>query len=137
MEDLYPLILDSFEKGLTFTFPIHGTSMVPLLHTGDLVTLEKPKDRLKKGDIALYRRENGAFVLHRVRRVQDKEYTFVGDHQYTIEKGILDSQIIGLVISYQKSGKEKTYTMKNFKYKIYKLLVRISLLRRVFGRICK
>ena len=47
MEDLYPLILDAFSKDLAFTFPIHGTSMLPLLRTNDLVTLKKSIDHLR------------------------------------------------------------------------------------------
>lgn len=133
MEDLYPLMLEAFNNDLTFTFPINGTSMQPLLHTGDLVTIKKIDNRIKKGDIALFRRENGAFVLHRVRRVNYDSYSFVGDHQYKLEKGIKDNQLIGLVISYKKNNKE--YHLNNFKYKLYKLLVRIGILRKVFGRI--
>ena len=26
MEDIYPFILEAFDKGLAFTFPIHGTT---------------------------------------------------------------------------------------------------------------
>ena len=132
MEELYPLILEAFNKGLTFTFPIHGTSMQPLLKTGDLVVLKKIDAKLKKGDIILYQRVDKSFVLHRIRKVKKDSYTLVGDHQYLLEKGILDSQIIGVVIAYQK--KDKVYTMKNLKYKLYKILVRIGIIRKIFGR---
>ena len=43
--------------------------------------------------------------------------------------------MIGVVISYNKNGKE--HHMKNLRYKIYKALVRITLLRKIFGRIFK
>ena len=135
IKDMYPLIIESFNNNLTFTFPIKGTSMVPLLHTNDKVTIKKIDSRLKKGDIALYRRDSGQFVLHRVKKVCKDSYIFVGDHQYKVEKGIKDTNLIGLVISYNKNNKE--YKMNNFKYKLYKLFVRIGLVRMIFGRFFK
>lgn len=135
MEDIYPFILDAFSKDLTFTFPIHGTSMLPLLKTGDLVTIKKIDQELKVGDIILYRRQDNSFVLHRIRYVKENSYTLVGDHQGILEEGVKDNQIIGLVISYNKKNKE--HYMNNFRYKIYKRLVRITFLRKVFGRIYK
>lgn len=41
--------------------------MYPMLRNGeDVVVLKKPEGRLKYLDVALYRRSNGDFVLHRV-----------------------------------------------------------------------
>lgn len=135
MEDLYPLILEAFDRNLTFTFPIHGTSMIPLLRTGDLVTIKKIDSKLKVGDIILYRRRDNSFVLHRIRKICNNSYTIVGDHQVILERGIIDSQIIGLVISYNKNNKE--YHMNNFRYKLYRFLVKFYITRRIFGRISK
>ncbi|RIA75633.1 signal peptidase I [Anaeroplasma bactoclasticum] len=134
MEDIYPFILEAFSKDLTFTFPIHGTSMLPMLKTGDLVTIKKVES-LQKGDIVLFRRFDESFVLHRIIRVNNDSYDIVGDHQGIVEKNVLFGQMIGVVISYNKNGKE--HHMKNLRYKIYKALVRITLLRKIFGRIFK
>jgi signal peptidase I len=134
MEDIYPFILEAFSKDLTFTFPIHGTSMLPMLKIGDLVTIKKVES-LQKGDIVLFRRFDESFVLHRIIRVNNDSYDIVGDHQGIVEKNVLFGQMIGVVISYNKNGKE--HHMKNLRYKIYKALVRITLLRNIFGRIFK
>lgn len=131
IEDFYPLILAAFEEGKTFTFPIRGTSMQPLLHTDDLVKVEAVT-QLKKGDIVLYRRENGQFVVHRIRRVLSDSFTFVGDHQTQEETGIKFNQCIGKVIAYKKKGKEKQYLLNGFRYKLYSGLVR----RKLFRWIC-
>ena len=133
MEDLYPLILEAFNNNLTFKMPIRGESMLPLLRTNDYVTLSKITGKIKKGDILLYRRDNKQFVLHRVRRIRKDIYTMVGDHQRVVEKNIKDSNLIGIVISYEKNNKE--YKLNRLSYKIYKLLVRISLLRWIFGHV--
>ncbi|MDE5856154.1 MAG: S24/S26 family peptidase [Anaeroplasmataceae bacterium] len=134
VEDFYPLILEAFQTGQTFTFPVHGTSMQPLLHTNDLVIIEKVS-ALKKGDIVFYRRSNGQFVLHRIRRVKKDTYTFVGDHQVKEEPGITIEQCIGKVIAYQKQGKEKQHRLKGFKYRTYTLLVRFKLFRWFCGKV--
>ena len=39
VETFYPLILDSFKEGKSFTFPVKGTSMRPLFKSGDIVTI--------------------------------------------------------------------------------------------------
>ena len=135
MEDLYPLILDAFSKDFVFTFPIHGTSMLPLLRTNDLVTLKKIDRPLSIGDIVLFRRLDGSFVLHRIRYIKEDQYTIVGDHQRLLEKNVSKNQIIGYVISYTK--KDKVHNMKGLRYRIYKCLVKSSFIRGVFGRLYK
>ena len=125
MEDLYPLILDAFSKDLVFTFPIHGTSMLPLLRTNDLVTLKKIDRPLKVGDI----------VLFRIRYISDNQYTIVGDHQRPLERNVSENQMIGYVMSYTK--KDKVHNMKGLRYRIYKCLVKSSFIRGIFGRLYK
>ncbi|MDE7384965.1 MAG: S24/S26 family peptidase [Anaeroplasmataceae bacterium] len=134
VEDFYPLILEAFQNGNTFTFPVHGTSMQPLLHTNDLVVLEAIST-LKKGDIVFYRRENKQFVLHRIRRVKKDSFTFVGDHQIKEEPGITMEQCIGKVIAYKKQGREKQYNLNSFKYRMYTFLVRSKLFRLFCGKV--
>ena len=134
VEDFYPLILEAFQNGNTFTFPVHGTSMQPLLHTNDLVVLEAIST-LKKGDIVFYRRENKQFVLHRIRRVKKDSFTFVGDHQVKEEPGITMEQCIGKVIAYKKQGREKQYNLNSFKYRMYTFLVRSKPFRLFCGKV--
>ncbi|MBD5391106.1 hypothetical protein HDR67_03785 [bacterium] len=134
VEDFYPLILEAFEKNKTFSFPVNGKSMQPLLHANDVVEIAAI-DSVHVGDILLYRRENGQFVLHRVRKIEPNGYTFVGDHQALVEKNISASQLIGKVISYKKQGKDKQYLLKGIRYNLYKCLVRMKLFRRFCGKL--
>ena len=59
-----------FEEGVILPLSVTGTSMLPLLHPErSVVMLEGISgETVKKGDILLFRRENGSFVLHRVRK---------------------------------------------------------------------
>lgn len=136
MDNLYPLMLDAFENNMTFTFPVKGTSMRPLLKTNDVVTIEKSNE-FKVGDVILYKRDNGQFVFHRIRKINKKNntYVLVGDHQRKVEKGIRFDQIIAKMISYRKENKKEDNNLKSFRYKLYKLLVKISLIRWLFSKL--
>lgn len=85
---------------------ISGGSMTPFLaHGRDTVYLSKVKGPLKKGDMVLYQRTNGAYVLHRVFRVEKDSYTMVGDAQVYLEPGIQKSQILAIVTAVRRKDK--------------------------------
>lgn len=66
--------------------PVAGTSMVPFLHDGDTVYLDLPDSPLKKGDIVLYTRVGGRYILHRIQKVlPDGGFVMVGDAQQELE----------------------------------------------------
>lgn len=66
--------------------PVTGGSMVPFLHSGDMAYLDLPDSPLKKGDIVLYTRENGRYILHRIKRInKDGSFIMVGDAQQEME----------------------------------------------------
>ncbi len=119
MKELLPFIEEALNNDKTFTIPITGTSMLPLLVAGrDTVTLKKCEGSLTSGDLPLYRRTDGTFVLHRVVKVEtDGTYTMCGDNQFLKEKGIAHSQIIGVVTEITRNG--KTFTVDSKKYQQY------------------
>ena len=66
--------------------PVAGGSMTPFLHNEDTVYLDVPDTPLKKGDIVLYTRENGRYILHRIKKVNaDGSFIMVGDAQQDLE----------------------------------------------------
>lgn len=66
--------------------PVTGGSMIPFLHHGDTVFLDLPDTPLKKGDIVLYTRTSGRYILHRIRKVcRDGGFVMVGDAQQDLE----------------------------------------------------
>ncbi len=106
--DLLPFIEEAFSRGADFKIPITGTSMNPLLYQGrDFVKIVKPQLPLAVGDIPLYRRADGTFVLHRVVKIKaDGEYVLCGDNQFLLETGITDANIIGVVKTVIRDGRE-------------------------------
>lgn len=119
MKELLPFIEEALNNDKTFIIPITGTSMRPLLIAGrDTVTLKKCDSKLKKGDLPLYRRQDGTFVLHRVVGFTGNgDYIMCGDNQFLKEKGIAHSQIIGVVTEITRDG--KTFSVENKKYQRY------------------
>ncbi len=113
-----PVVEEKLKTGGTVEIPIRGTSMLPLLREGrDTVVLTAVSGRLKKFDLPLYRRKNGAYVLHRVIGTDEKGYTMCGDNQWVRENGVEDGQLIGLVCEINRNGRK--ISVNSFRYKSY------------------
>ena len=85
---------------------ISGGSMTPfLVHGRDTVYLSKASGPLKKGDMVLYLRDNGRYVLHRVLSAKDGLYTMIGDAQIYPEPGIREDQIKAIVTAVRRKGR--------------------------------
>ena len=96
MRDIGPLIEELVGQGDIFRLTVSGTSMMPFLRNNrDEVVFAPLEGRtLKRGDILLYKRRTGTYVMHRLYRIEkDGTYTFIGDHQYQVEEGIHREQI--------------------------------------------
>ena len=106
MEDGISLICESLKCGQDVIFSPRGASMLPTIKEGrDKVTLSPAPEKLKRGDIAFYKRENGQFVLHRVVRARG-DYVFCGDSQFSLERGIKKEQIIAICSHINRDGKD-------------------------------
>ena len=97
-----------------------GTSMNPLFIEGrDKVHIVKKTSKLKRGDIALYKRSSGLNVLHRVYKVLPDSYVFWGDNQLVLEYGVKDDNVLGVCVG-QYKGEKYIDLEKSFKHKVYK-----------------
>lgn len=136
LKDLEPLLLETLERGGCVKLPVTGTSNLPTLAPErDQVTLQKPMLPLKKGDLPLYKRDNGQYVLHRIVSVQeDGRYVCCGDHQWKKEKGIRPDQILGLTTVIFRKGRE--FSVENGRYRRWvRLWVFLLPCRRFFVRL--
>lgn len=93
-----------------------GVSMEPMLRQNrDLVVIQVPDSRLKKYDVALYKR-GSSYVLHRVIAVKDDGYLIRGDNTYLIEN-VPESAVIGVLTDFDRKG--KSYSVNDFGYRLY------------------
>jgi hypothetical protein len=108
------IIQSSIEKELEtrgwLTFTFRGVSMMPLLRQGrDLVTIRTIDRRLAEKEVALYKRDSGQLVLHRVIEVYENGYGIRGDNTFGIEK-VRDDQILGILTEVIRDGKTISVT---------------------------
>ena len=81
-----------------------GVSMEPMLRQNrDLVVIRVPASRLKKYDVALYRRGD-AHVLHRVVAVRDDHYLVRGDNTYALET-VPEAAVVGVLSAFTRKGR--------------------------------
>ena len=128
------------EKGV-YIGPTVGVSMLPMLKNRRDTIVVKPKtERLKRLDVALYKRGD-AYVLHRVLRVVDGGYIIRGDNCYA-DENVPEDAVIGVLTEFFRKNKhivctdEKyiRYAEKRIKtYKFRRFFVRIKGKIRAFG----
>ena len=118
MEALAELIALQLERGGRASLTVTGSSMMPMLYDRrDSVTLMPVGDQLKKGDVILYRRENGRYVLHRIIALEKEGYVCSGDNQAMREK-VLPAQVLAVVDGFTRKG--KTCSNNAFWYRLYR-----------------
>lgn len=67
--------------------PAAGSSMVPFFCHGDTVYLDRAPQTLRRGDVVLYRRPGGRYVLHRIVGMpRDGSLIMLGDAQVDRER---------------------------------------------------
>ena len=85
-------------------YKIRGASMEPMLRQDrDLFIVSSPSARLKKYDVALYKR-GSSYVLHRVIEVKEDYYLIRGDNTFVLET-VPDAAVIGVLTGFQRKGK--------------------------------
>ena len=106
-------VFSSFEEQLSkngkIMYHITGDSMLPLLRQGRdvAVIVALPEgERLKKYDVALYKRETGQYLLHRIVKVEKNGYVTCGDNRYFVERGVKDHQILGVLECVVRNGEQ-------------------------------
>ena len=115
-----PELIKDMEKGMEVKLSPNGGSMLPFIVGGrDEVFLVLP-DRLKRGDVVLYRRNTGKYVLHRIHHIHKKEreqFYLIGDSQVEIEGPLEREQMIGVAESFIRKGKH--FSKNHIGYRIW------------------
>lgn len=107
--DVYlPVLRELIYEGHSVRLNVRGQSMLPFLSdVRDSVIIEPVKKVLKRGDIVIYQRKNGAYIMHRIYKTDNikKQYYLVGDAQKELEGPIDVSQIFGIVTKACRKGR--------------------------------
>ena len=104
MASLSPILSEVISAGGSVQLTVTGNSMRPMLrHRVSHVKLSAVHNP-RVGDVPLYRRDNGAFVLHRIVRADGDSFTMCGDNQWQLEKGIRRDQLIAVITDFSRDG---------------------------------
>ena len=131
-EDVFQLIKERVESGNTASLTVTGSSMEPILKNGVTVVELCTPTSIKKYDIVLYKRKNGAVVLHRVVKIKNSTLVCRGDNELVTEKGVEKSLVAALAVSAFTNGKKRT--LQGFWHRMYG---RYRVLRRTLVRLFK
>ncbi|MBQ6261891.1 MAG: S24/S26 family peptidase [Clostridia bacterium] len=133
---------DILARDGVLVYRTRGVSMEPMLRQNrDLVTIRVPSSRLKKHDVALYRR-GADHVLHRVIKVREGHYLIRGDNTYSLEN-VPDGAVIGVLTDFVRKGKKHRVTDRGYRTYvrvwcgIYPVRAFFARLRRFAGRIAR
>lgn len=105
--------------------------MWPLLKEGEsrVQVVARDGQPLRKGDVILYRRKNGALVLHRiVRLTKPGVYLVCGDHQWRLDEQVMDEQILAVVQGFFRKG--RYFDEHTWWYRLYQILWNKNLMVR-------
>lgn len=98
--------LELLKEGAELPITVSGSSMSPFLVGGrDSVRLRAIDRALRRGDIVLYRRAEGRYVLHRLYRIEQGKMWFVGDAQDQIEGPLEESCALAYVTEAVRKGR--------------------------------
>lgn len=93
---LFPVIREILDAGGKARLSVTGTSMFPFLRERtDSVELQKVYyPQIRRGDIVLFLRPCGEYVLHRVVRAGPSSFYVMGDNQQWLEGPLFPTQLI-------------------------------------------
>ncbi len=130
MDALYPLIEPIISRGDTVKMKVTGYSMYPLVSSRrDSVLLGKA-DKLRVGDVSLFQRSDGSFILHRIVGQQDGAFYFCGDYETKKEYPVYPSQIVAVAKGFYRN--ERFIPCDSFLYKLYCIFWRSTFCIRPF-----
>lgn len=94
-------------EGNTIQIKPQGYSMYPMFVPGrdEAVIAPADTDRLRRGDVVLYRRENRLLVLHRLWKVRPEGLYMVGDNQTEVEGPLGREQVLGILEAFVRKGR--------------------------------
>lgn len=96
-----------------------GDSMEPLLfHQDTRVVIRKAEGLLKKGDLPVYRRPSGQFVIHRIIRVTDSCYYTRGDNRLGAEP-VPSEWILGVVTEIYRKNRHILVTDRSYRFYVF------------------
>lgn len=123
LKDIEKLLIN----GNTVQIKPQGYSMYPVLVPGrdEVIVAPVDTDKIKRGDVVLYRRDESILVIHRIWKIKENGLYLVGDNQKEIEGPLRPDQMRGILTGIIRKG--RYISADNI---VYRVLTRIWLFLR-------
>ena len=110
VDDMAALSAEILAQGHAFCFRARGSSMVPFIHDGDLLTVQPSSGAvLRVGDVALYRARGDRLAAHRVIALRAQGgralLTVRGDASAGPGEPLSPDQLLGRVVQVQRGDR--------------------------------
>ena len=115
--EIQKILLFRSKIGKPFQLTVAGTSMLPILHAGDAISVCR-KDIYEIGDILVFFYKQNELLVHRLLRIENDRYFCKGDNAFRLED-ISADQILGTVLL--ENDPHKTDEFINDSYKINRI----------------
>ena len=133
------LSAEILRQGGSFQFRAHGSSMVPFIRDGDLLTVAPVAPAgLEIGDVVLFRTRRDRLLAHRLVHKSERgsEWTLEmqGDARLSSDRPVPGERVLGRVVRVQRDG--RTYRPDRGSWLLAaRLWIRLLPLRRVLARV--
>jgi signal peptidase I len=112
------VVREVMQRGLSIRVKARGSSMVPLIHTGDVLFVEPVKlEQLKVGDIIVFDNNSVSYVAHRIIKKNDSTVTTKGDNQFHFDRPIPNEHVRGKIT--QIENKQKQLKLDRWPCRVY------------------
>lgn len=118
METMFPLIEATISSGGSVKLKVSGFSMYPLVSSRRDSVLLVEADNIKVGDVPLYKRSDGSYILHRIVGKKNGAYVTMGDYETKKEYPVYTEQIVAKAAGFYR--KDEFIDCKSKKYRIYR-----------------
>ena len=105
---LFSNVRDYIRAGKEVKVTAKGSSMLPFIRTGDVVTLCKAH-RLRTGMVVLVEPSDGVYILHRIVKLNDEDMILYGDGNLGTKEKVSYTSVVAVVKSVYRGNKQIFY----------------------------
>lgn len=104
--ELLPVVHEIIQSGRKAIITVSGNSMRPLIVNNRDKAILRKMGSLKKGDIVLFKNNDGEYILHRICRIRNNKYETIGDYCTEKDGLVAKDDIIAVAEAVIRKGRK-------------------------------
>ncbi len=101
----WELLQEKLHQGLSVKLIAKGTSMYPMIHSGDILILQKAEPQI--GDVILFKNTIGMLLIHRCLWINQNGYYTKGDNLLIFDDFVPKASLIAVVQAVTRNQEKK------------------------------